>query len=378
MAAAVTALAACSNDDFVASPSDEAQVITFRMGTETPVSKATYRSWETGDPDNFGVFAYYNQNMTTPLFDNQQVNRVSDAWTYTHEKYWADYSWCSEFDFFAYMPHMAADNGVAPRNGVKLDKDGDDYTISFPVSLLADIDSDGEVDDSAAIIDDVSRTPLICALPIHKTVVGDVISYNMDQTLTAFDLKFVLGDKMSSLRDFIIKEVRIKGAAGVLPIKGVVSRTYTRSSSGNWKAETPRWESIGRSTAAIDQPLAFYDHGDGAEGDAYDASASTLRIGYSFQGDTCQWGKRFYAIPSEHFTPTISVTYDVVVKDEGGNDIVTRPNITSTILFSDEYFAGYSAGEVGKVYPIVIQIVPSYLYVLADADQRVGYLVVGD
>jgi hypothetical protein len=133
-----------------------------------------------------------------------------------------------------------------------------------------------------------------------------------------------------------------------------------------------------KETDPVVHTVPFVDNGNGAVNDPYDATNKTLRVGYSFKNQTSQWGANFYTIPSAEFTPTISVKYDVTVYDEGGNFIETREDITSTIEFSSGYFTDYASGSVGKVHPIVVQIVPSYLYVLADADQRASWIIVQD
>ncbi|MBO6234060.1 MAG: hypothetical protein J6N43_01380, partial [Prevotella sp.] len=65
------------------------------------------------------------------------------------------------------------------------------------------------------------------------------------------------------------------------------------------------------------------------------------------------------------------------VKNEDGTYTTTRENITNTIQFSESFFTNYTeGGAVGKLNKITVQIEPKYLYVLADADQRIGYLLV--
>lgn len=368
--ALILALAGCSNDDFLTTKSDETKVVSFSIGTgmEEITSKAAaegYRDWITGDPTSFGAYGIYNRNMTTKLFDNQQVTRSDSKWTYTPLKYWADYTWCETFDFFGYMPYK--EEGVSFTQGTGADVNK--YTLSFPVEL-----SDG-------VIDNVADVPLICHAPVHKTVVGDVINYEMDQVLTGFTLKFMLGTKMTALRDFVIKEVKIKGAANEMPYSGIVSRTYTYDpSNDSWSSDdVPTWTGITNSTTATEFNVPFVDH----DGDKTIYTNSTLRIGYSDPVETVadarQWGNPFYAIPSASFNPTIEVKYDVTVKDENDTYIITRSNIVSTIHFTEGYFKAYTAaGAVAKVHPIVVQIVPAYLFVLADADQRLGYLVIQD
>ena len=364
------ALAGCSNEDFLTTASDETKVMSFSIGTgmEEITSKAAaegYRDWITGDPTSFSAYGIYNRNMTTKLFDNQQVTRSDSKWTYTPLKYWADYTWCETFDFFGYMPYK--EEGVSFTQGTGADVNK--YTLSFPVEL-----SDG-------VIDNVADVPLICHAPVHKTVVGDVINYEMDQVLTGFSLKFMLGTQMTALRDFVIKEVKIKGAADEMPYSGTVSRTYTYDpSDDSWSSGGVTWTDITNSTTATEFTVPFVDHDE--TGSIYDGTNSTLRIGYSDPVETVadarQWGNPFYAIPSASFNPTIEVKYDVTVKDENGNFIETRENITSTIEFSSGYFTDYASGSVGKIHPIVVQIVPSYLYVMADADQRASWIIVQD
>jgi len=366
------ALVGCSNDDFLTTPSDEAKVVSFSIGTDMPqvVSKARdgYRDWTTGDPTSFGAFGMYDRNFANrdKFFNNQEVTRSGSAWTYTPAKYWADYTWCKAFDFFGYMPY---------KDGAMLTQGGEghenEYTLSVPVTL----------DD--AVLSDANKAniPLICHLPVHKDKVGDVINYEMDQVLTGFNLQFQMGAEMAELRDFVIKEVKITGDEMSLPKGGTVSRTYTyNASAGTWSAGAVAWSGIAKKTEAVDYTVPFVDNGDGAADDPYEVidEHGTLRIGYSFKNRTSQWGANFYTIPSADFTPTISVKYDVTVYDESGNFIETRENITSTIQFSSSYFTDYASGSVGKVHPIVVQIVPAYLFVLADADQRLGYLVIQD
>jgi len=373
------ALVGCSNEDFLTTASDETKVMSFSIGSGISELKSKapaegYRAWKTGDPTSFGVYGIYNQNIDskTELFDNQEVTRSDGKWTYTPPKYWADYTWCETFDFFGYMPKMADNTSVPPvaRNGVKLEKDGNEYTLSFPVTL----------DD--AVTSDVTTAPLICAAPVHKTKVGETINFQMDQVLTGFNLKFTLGTEMSDLRDFVIKEVKITGAADVLPYKGLVSRTYTYDpSAGTWTSGNVTWSNIEKKGSAIDYSVPYVNNGSAEESTTimYDDGEETLRIGYTNREVTTtgKWGADFFAIPSADFKPNISVKYDVQVMNEDGTYTTTRENITNTIQFYDGYFSAYTeGGAVDKLNTITVQIIPDYLYVLADADQRLGYLVI--
>jgi hypothetical protein len=279
------------------------------------------------------------------------------------------------------MPKKDDDTSIAPapRNGVKLEKAGNEYTLSFPVELENSVTSD------------VATTPLICAAPVHKTRVGETINFQMDQVLTGFNLEFQLGTEMSDLRDFLIKEVKITGAADVLPYKGLVSRTYTYDpSAGTWTAGNVTWSksNIEKNPSAIDYTVPYVNNGSAEKGtavmykdvdDTYNSGNGTLRIGYTNRAITTtgKWGADFFAIPSADFKPNISVKYDVQVMNEDGTYTTTRENITNTIQFSDSFFTSYTeGGAVGKLNKITVQIIPDYLYVLADADQRNGYLIV--
>ncbi len=407
------ALVGCSNDDFL-TVSDELKaqqeleeqaktVLTFSMGAGELISKAStnYRAWHTGDPTSFGAYGIYNQvtSIPTDFFNNQEVQREEDPevfswsrWKYSPLKYWADYTWCETFDFFAYMPYQASDTSESEeaQNGAKLELEkvtgvgtgtGIDTlkaTLSFVVTL-----KDAERDTIVAVLDSIAdgtHNPLICRTPVHKTKAGEVINYQMDQTLAGFSLKFILGDKMSNIRDFVIKEVKITGAQNTIPVGGVVSRTYKYplKSESAWTADDITWSNIVKNTdkaKATEIPFVDYTAEIGKEG-IYDADNRTLRIGFSDAGMERQWGANFYAIPSAEFQPTIMVKYDVTVQDEDKKYITTRRDITSKIVFSELNFPSYIAGgSIGQINPITIKIVPDYLYVLADADQRIGYLV---
>lgn len=390
-----SALTGCSDEDFLTTQSDETKVLSFSIGTDmeeiTSKASSEYRAWHSGDPTSFGAYGLHDQGSTTPVFNNQQVNRVGSLWEYTPLQYWADYTWCKNFDFFGYMPYQASDTGANPQDGAKFDVrtltgvgsgagiDTLAVTLSFPVTL-----KDVANDTIVAVLDSIEdgeHNPLICNLPVHKTKVGEVINFRMDQTLTGFCLKFQLGTKMSNIRDFIIKEVKVTGAKNTIPVGGVVSRTYKfpKKDGGAWTAGNITWSDITKNTdkaKATEIPFVDYSAKIGKSG-IYDNTNKTLRIGYSEPEEIRQWGANFYAIPSAEFAPTISVKYDVVVVDEDTNDVTTRENIVSEIQFSSDYFNTYTAaGAIGQVNPIVVQIIPKYLYVLADADQRLGYVVV--
>ena len=374
------ALVGCSNDDFLTTQSDETNVVSFSIGTsmEEVVSKAStdYRAWKTGDPTSFGAFGMYNMDITSAsqdkLFGNQEVTRSGSAWTYTPPKYWADFSWCDTFDFFGYMPYK---DGATLEQGT-----GDDqykYTLSFPASL------------PNSVLADVVNVPLICNEPVRKDKIGEKINFKMDQVLAGFNITFQLDDKMAALRDFVITQVEITGAAESLPVSGNVSRTYTYTpATRKWSAGDIVWSGIGTNAEAVDYVVPFVDHGKGTASDAYevtDETHGTLRIGHSFPGAKSQWGADFFAIPSANFQPTIKVPYyvddpkNLINPEPGDTDpITTRESLTAEIQLSTSFFENYSQGVTGQKNGINVFIKPAYLYVLSDYDQWIKHIVVQD
>lgn len=369
-------LVGCSNEDFLTTQSDEAKVMSFSIGTsmEEVASKAStgYRAWKTGDPTTFGVYGIYNQNIDSKanLFDNQLVQTEDDGatWTYSPLKYWAHFSWCDTFDFFGYMPYK--EEGTTLTQGT-----GDDqymYTLSFPASL------------PNSVLADVAYVPLICKEPVRKDKIGEKIDFKMDQVLAGFNITFQLDEKMSALRDFVITQVEITGAAESLPVSGKVSRTYTYiPAKKEWDAGVIVWSEIGKNASPIEYEVPFVDHGEGKASDAYDDQNETLRIGHSFPGAKSQWGADFFAIPSDNFTPTIKVTYYVddpknLIDPEPGDTapITTRDLLTAEIQLSSSFFENYSQGVTGQKNGINVFIKPAYLYVLSDYDQWIKHIVV--
>lgn len=354
---------ACSNDDFSdkLTVSDEVNgpIVFSASAKAAETTRATYEEYDKNrDPSTLGVFGMYNLENATfaRFFNNQLVNYTETPsspwnsaipWTYTPEKYWADYAWCDRFDFFAYMPYNEnASITKAPS--------ADAYTLSIPVEFKDQSDND------AFFITDTKKIPLICKEPNFKTYTGDIIEYAMDQTLTAFKIQFKLGTKMDDVRDFLIKDVQM---SGTLAKAGTVSRTYTWDDD-KWNTGDISW------TVADKQKTAF------ANVSIPCSTTTPLKINSTNPTD---WSSLFYVIP-ETFTPTITVTYDVTLNDDGVGGEVTRKNVTSTILFSKDLFTNYpnDKGEIAKENTILINIVPSYLYVLADGDQKQGYLFISN
>lgn len=365
-------LAACSNDDFndKLTTSDEVNgPITFSASAQTDAPTRAisdgYRPWATTDPQkSMGVFGMLNGNKGSfgEFFDNQLVTYNADAtddaaigwkaatkWRYTPAKYWPDYTWCNSYDFFAYMPYN--------KETTIASTDGTNFTVTIPGVTL-----------SQAVQTDIDNSPLICNLPVNKTVPGEVIEYKMDQTLAAFQIRFKLGQDMENVRDIFIKGVKIKGN---LHTGGKIIRTYTwNNAESKWTSGKIEWKDLDTKTPA-NTIIGFANLGKDSKASYYDTKNSKLHI---ISTDSLSWGKPFKVIPND-FYPIIEVTYDVTT-NKVDNSTLTRHDVKSEIKFSRDFFKTYTeAAQTGKINPILINIVPSYLYVLADDDQK-GYLIV--
>jgi hypothetical protein len=196
-----------------------------------------------------------------------------------------------------------------------------------------------------------TNLPLICNVPHHKNAPGEIVDFKMDQTMTGFQLNFKLGAKMSQVREFEITKVVVSGD---IPYKGKISRSYV--------IKDKKWESA---------PIVWSD-----------VESKSMSLNIANKGESLilknngfqEWGQPFFAIPVKSFMPTISVTYNVKVANNG---TVTRKEVTNKIIFNENNFANLRKWELkpGKLNTLEIAIVPDHLYILADADQYIGYLV---
>jgi len=388
LVAATAVLAACSSEDLPVTHADGWDEIRFSVGTEATRADITYIPYDyERDPHTIGTFGYHDLGTTdeAQIFTNTEVTAALDeetstvSWSYPNKKYWFDYAIYDSFDFFATMPYN--DDATL----VKDESQENTYTLSMPVTF------DG------AVFSPV-ETALLCAEPQHLDEAEGVIPFRMDQTLTGYALRFQLGDQMDELRDFIIKDVKVYGNS--LAYSGTVSRSYTyaptdENAVNGWVSGDITWSGVATkdldptvakdveniiSIPYINNPQDSTSHADyyidawGADEEHEIAGVGALRV----TSKLVQWGNPIYIIPNTAFNPTFEVIYDVVVQNEDGDDIITRKDVHSTIVFNTDNFGEQSLGEMGKVQPIRIKIVPDHLYVLADADQTFGYIVVSE
>lgn len=357
------ALAACSEDLTYEMPDNYTDQVQFAVGEvltgETPTSRAHNHSIDY-DPEihpvNLGVFASFGDEQKVITTEKKQDK--TNIWT--SDIYWPELPEDGSVDFIGYMyddGKLTGDAGLAHA--------GNTYTLTVPVSL------------SKAVLtaETVDKAPLVCCEPINTDGKRISVDFKMDRTLTGFSVWFLLGEKMDNVRDFIVKEVSVYGSAST---SGTVNVVYDMSSNPTTK--TVSWTNL--STPAVSfgtekEPLKLPWKDE-------NKVDKTLLVNSHNTSKYLKWGDEeegkessgaFFAIPSADFHPTIKVKYDVVLNDPD-NAVITRKDVESTIELNTTNFTHLAAGRAGEITPIKIQIVPSYLYVLADKDQAQGYLVI--
>lgn len=375
--------AACSGDDMPLTHPDGYGEVKFAIGND--VTRAVnYIPYDYNrDPHTMGVIGWYDKSSAVDLtknkmFENLEVTAEVDddtdelSWAYSPVRYWVEFAKFSTFDNFAYMPY----NGDA-----EVTRLGNVYTLTVPVDFGTG---------KPFSIDEV----LMCNLPDYKNDADGVISFNMDQALTGYQLVFQLGEQMSQLRYFVVKSVKVFGTSFLN--KGTLSREYTwdniasKWSSGNigWSIDevNDKFDVDSADAVAIPYRDNSADAPTGKDWTEYyktvtetvdqeEVSYGVLRV----NKDAVPWGKPIYLLPATGFNPVFEVTYDAVVVNEDGDEVVTRKNVVSTIKFSEDYFEKLKTADptaMGKTRTIHVKIVPDHLYVLADADQTFGYIPV--
>ena len=391
-------LTACESSDLPIQHADSYDYITFSARTEQRTTRTNpYVNYDPEKhPGTMGVFGYYDidqynastasQTVKTPnpIFDNTTLtyNTSTQAWDYENPKKWNDYKGAQAFDFFAYMP-------IA--KGTKLTRSeteaasNNTYTLTIPFTIPSATTTSGSSSSSAStstsaspLFFDVKQAPIICATPVHRQATDAsgkelaferVINLQFDQTLTAYNLQFMLDKTMSAIRQFRIKGVTLSGE---LATSGTISRTYTWNKDGKqeWTAGDIQWTNLSKKNfSATDIPIPYKESTDKAS----DNNTKTVIVnndGYT------PWGDTFYVIPDQDFHPTISVTYDTEFLDQNGETVVTRKEVTSIIVLNKDNFDKLVTTETAIIHPIRILIQPRYLYVLTDQDAYTGHLLV--
>lgn len=364
---------ACESSDLPIQHADSYDYITFAVKTQKDQTRAqVYEGYDASrHPHTLGAFGYYNlsaHDFTSAegnaIFNNETVNydETSGNWKTNPERKWDDYK-SNNFDFFGYMPQNAQ------ASLTKSSTSESTYVLSIPYTIP-------QLNDKASpILFDLKLAPIICALPEHKegtTAAGTektferVVEMRFDQTMTGYYLNFQLDTRMNKLRHFRIKGVKIYGT---LPTGGTLSRSYTFKGN-SWTAEAIKWTDLQTTEFDANTGIALAMNQD-AENPASPKDDETLNID---DKDFRRWGATFYAPSTTLFVPTIAVTYDVTMADE--KEVITRKNVTSTIVLNQQYFSTLKPESTATIYPINILIQPRFLYVLADQDAWSGFLLI--
>lgn len=367
---------ACESNDLPIQHADSYDYITFAVKTQKTQTRAqVYEGYDASrHPQTLGIFGYYNlpahdftsaEGTNIAIFNNETVNydKTSGNWKTNPERKWDDYK-SNNFDFFGYMPQ----NKQASLT--KSSTSESTYVLSIPYTM--------QIKGKASpILFDLKQAPIICALPEHKegtTAAGTektferVVEMKFDQTMTGYYLNFQLDTRMNKLRHFRIKGVKIYGT---LPTGGTLSRSYTFKEN-SWTAEAIKWTDLKTTVFDANNGIALAMNQD-AKKTASPTDGETLNI-----DDTKfhRWGATFYAPSTTLFVPTIAVTYDVTMEDEKGKEVITRKDVTSTIILDKQYFETLKPESTATIYPINILIQPRFLYVLADQDAWSGFLLI--
>lgn len=372
--ALLAGLTACSSNDMPVQHSDQYDNITFTVETQKVATRAN--AYEKYDPDQhplqMGVFGYQANSPASDHtllddFDNRKVtfNQDQSSWEYGTPKKWEEYQEARFFDFLAYMPY--SDNTANPEKqaSVTIQTDAAKQTETYTLSIPYDPTT---YTTASPFLFDSKSAPIICALPEHREVKGEdgnkksfdhTIRFKFDQTLIGYKLLFKLDPQMGVIRQFHIKNIQITGK---IPTSCTITRNFIyNKTTQKWTAEEIQWRDTTLQTFTNANPVII------------PFKESSLVVTST---DFSQWGGTFYTIPYAAFEPTIQVTYDVEMKAQDGTTIVTRKDVTSSIVLNESNFGKFNSSATATIYPIRILIQPRYLYVLTDQDAYTGHLLI--
>lgn len=377
--ALLAGLSACSSNDMPVQHSDQYDNITFTVETQKVATRANeYVTYDPNlHPEQMGVFGYQAETQTSAHtllndFNNQQVtyDKTQGTWGYGTPKKWEDYKEARFFDFLAYMPYRENSQNTENPASITIKTDADQntetYTLSVPYTPTT-YASTSTTSSASPFVFDSKSAPIICALPEHREVKAEdgtkksfdhTIRFKFDQTLTGYKLLFKLDPQMGAIRQFHIKKVQITGEK--IPTSCTITRNFTYDkTTQKWSAGEIQWTGITLQTFTNDNPVII----------PFKETVVTST-------DYAQWGGTFYTIPYAAFEPTIQVTYDVEMKAQDGTTIVTRKDVTSSIILNKSNFGSFNSSATATIYPIRILIQPRYLYVLTDQDAYTGHLLI--
>lgn len=372
--ALLAGLSACSSNDMPVQHSDQYDNITFTVETQKVATRANeYENYNPKQhPLQMGVFGYQAEALTSDHtllgdFNNRKVtfNQDQSSWEYGTPKKWEEYQEARFFDFLAYMPYSDNTANTEKPASVTIQTDAAKQTETYTLSIPYDPTT---YTTASPFLFDSKSAPIICAQPEHREVKGEdgtkksfdhTIRFKFDQTLTGYKLLFKLDPQMGVIRQFHIKNVQITGK---IPTSCTITRNFIyNKTTQKWTAEEIQWRDTTLQTFTNANPVII------------PFKESSLVVTST---DFSQWGGTFYTIPYAAFEPTIQVTYDVEMKAQDGATIVTRKDVTSSIVLNKSNFGSFNSSATATIYPIRILIQPRYLYVLTDQDAYTGHLLI--
>lgn len=370
----LASLTACSSNDMPVQHSDQYDNITFTVETQKVATRANeYVKYDSNiHPEQMGVFGYQAASQQSGqampnVFDNQKVtfDKTQSTWEYGEPKKWEDYKDARFFDFLAYMPYHENTANTENKASITIQTDAAKNTVTYTLSVPYNPTTYAS---ASPFVFDSKNAPIICALPEHREVKGEdgtkksfnhTVRFKFDQTLIGYKLLFKLDSKMGAIRQFHIKKVQITGE---IPTSGTITRNFTYDKTKQeWTPGEIHWKDTTLQKFTNDKPVVI----------PYKESSLVVT-----STDYAQWGGTFYTIPYKDFKPTIQVTYDVEMKAQDGKTIVTRKDVTSSIILNNSNFGSFNSSATATIYPIRILIQPRYLYVLTDQDAYTGHLLI--
>ena len=277
--------------------------------------------------------------------------------------------------FFAYMPYQ-------PETVV----DG----VTYKVSLKRSISDTHLITLQIPFIPGMTQIPyMVCREPQlrHLTETGtndySRVPFQMDQIMQRYVFQFKLDPAMGELRHFHITNVEMFGAK--MPSSALFTRNYTYSvgqdDAVKWSYTDNPYENIQFEDRPESNPFVINKPIWKNRTDSYFLNLRTDQ--YRTYGETYEPIQNettppsyFYVIQTGEilFNPTIKVSYEIY--DEWG--YLTRKGVGRIVFNTDQFNSIGWLNEAGCRHEININIVPNRLYVLSDADQTCGYLIMDE
>lgn len=312
---------------------------------------------------DFGGSIYNGWTMGVYAIGTSVIEQGSATYTWTSEtiKGWSSDLWMSPatYSFYSYIPY----NNEA--TSVKMITENSQAKLSISgqpafgkTDLLASVAAGTEstlTDGSfaAAVSDSKSTT----------------VNFRMNHLLSKLNLKFALPTDVQKYDD--LRRIEIKSVT----LSSDLASSKSFNISFDYKgARTPVFTAA--ATNQSDKAKITLDY---STKDADGKAVTSLMLSQETPGPSIYYfdeGKSdLYIVPNivnqNGQKLSLSITYNVYTKNkEGDAYVLTRENATATnnniVVYKNN---GAKDVEAGKYYTITVNVVPSYLYMLADIDQ---------